>query len=112
MMDRLNDWLDTVVLHAIALWLAFISLPSLDKSIDNADGSITHPSRGTPGSCYQTRDGQHYVRTGRGTRRVGSTVGKMLIARSKTIRRRAIARRVIAVGTAVTIAACIAVLSI
>jgi hypothetical protein len=112
MIDKLRVKLDMMVWYAIALYALFITLPSLDKSTENADGSTLHPSAGTPGSCYMTRDGQHYVRTGHGTRKVGKAVGEMLIARSKRIRRKAIARRVVAVGTAATIAACLTVLSL
>lgn len=110
--DKLHDWLDTVVMYAVALWLLFITLPSLDESVTLADGSTFHPSSGTIGSCYKTHDGQHYVRTGHGIRKVGKAVGEMLIARSKTIRRKAIARRVVLVATALTIVVCVSVLSL
>lgn len=104
MLDRLHDSFDRIVMYAVALWLLFITLPSLDEEIENADGSTTYPTRGTPGSCYKTRDGQHYVRLPTGHRKIGKILGAKLIARSKRVRRKAIARRVVLVVTLLIIA--------
>lgn len=98
MWDKLQDTLDRWLMYAVALWLLFITLPSLDESTWNpTDGSFHHPSRGTPGSCYKTQDGQHYVRTMSGVRKVGKVLGEKLIRRSLMIRRKALARRVVLV---------------
>lgn len=100
--DKLQDTLDRWLMYAVALWLLFITLPSLDESLVvlTDDGRISysvHPSGGTVGSCYKTSDGQHYVRTGRGVRKIGKVLGEKLIRRSLIIRRKALARRVVLV---------------
>lgn len=96
----------------IRAWYWLTVLPSLDLSIELPDGSTLYPSAGTPGSCFKTRDGQHYVRTGRGNRKVGKITGEMLIARSKRIRQKAIAQRVVVVAAAVIVIASLAALSL
>jgi hypothetical protein len=91
--DKASITADMAVWYCIALWTLFITLPSLDKAITLSDGTKVYPSRGTPGSCYTTSDGQHYVRTGYGVRKIGKVLGAKLIARSIKIRRDAIMLR-------------------
>lgn len=114
--QRVRHRLIMACVRLLALWYRFKTLPSLDEAISkvgkHGETIITFPSRGTPGSCYVTADGQHYVRTGRGHRKVGTVVGKTLIARSKRIRRLAIARRVVAVVTIVTIITLVLILKL
>lgn len=111
-MERVKNWIhdriDVAVMFAIALWLLFITLPSLDGSQITDDGWF-HPARGQPGSCFMTQDGQHYVRTGRGIRKVGQVTGKALIARTLKIRRVALAKRVLLVAGTTAITAVILV---
>jgi hypothetical protein len=115
-LDKLHDWLDLQLMRLLALWAMFVTLPSLDRPevTTGAHGeTITmYPSRGTPGSCYCTADGQHYVRTGRGVRKIGKVLGAKLIARSKSIRRKAIARRVVFVLFVVICAASLVALKL
>lgn len=110
-LDRIHDWLDSVVVHVIGFWLLFIRLPSLHLSTHHDNGHITHPSHGPVGTCYQTQCGQHYARTGRGVRKVGTQLGKMLIARTKKIRRDAIGLRVLLVALLILAATIIALIA-
>jgi hypothetical protein len=116
MLDRLHDRLDRFVFWLVATWIVFITLPQLDHSTTttNKHGATvkTFPSKTQLGWCYVDAYGQHYVVTARGHRKIGKQLGEKLIAHWKTHRRKAIARRVLAVTTALTIAACIAVLHI
>lgn len=102
--------LDMMVWYFIALWMLFITLPSLDKAITLSDGTKLYPTKGTPGSCYKTSDGQHYVRTGRGIRKIGKVLGAKLIARSVQIRRKAIAHRALLVAGVLALAKLAAIL--
>lgn len=116
MLDRLNDKIDRVVMWFIAIWLVFITLPQLDHSWTTTDrhgATTTHrPSKTQIGWCYVDAYGQHYVVTARGHRKIGKVLGASLIAHWKKQRRKAIARRVLAVTTALLIAGGIAVLHI
>lgn len=98
--SRLEMKWDLLVWSVVSLGVWFVTLPSLDKSTKHHNGIIVHPSRGTPGSAFQTQDGQWYVRTRRGVRKVSPAAGKQLKKRQRVIRSAAIAARA-AVATVV-----------
>lgn len=94
----------SVVTRLILFGMWYVTLPSLDKSVRHTNGDIVHPSRGTPGSAFQTQDGQWYVRTRRGIRKVSGVAGQQLKKRQRVIRSAGIAAR-----AAVTVVAAVVI---
>ena len=100
-MNRITWFLIRIALFATQCWFWLTTIPSLDKSVRLPDGRTFHPSHGTVGSVYVTADGQHYIRTGFGSRKIGRLLGQMFIKRARRNRRRAIQLRVAVVSAAV-----------
>lgn len=100
-----RSWYNAVE-RVILFGMWFVTLPSLDKSVKHPGGIIVHPSRGTPGSTFQTEDGQWYVRTRRGIRKVSGEAGLQLKKRQRVIRSAGIAARAVvaAMGVATIVA--------
>ncbi len=72
------------VLHFIYKWLGLLNP---DPSYALPDGSVFHPTLGTPGSVFITSDHQHYLRSPSGWRKIPLMVGQFILRQQRRVRR-------------------------